>query len=267
MKIKATGVAAALSVLFLSACSNMQLGGGASSPDSTGVSGSVAKNNDGLHRCAAPLGTVAIQEDTTAPWYALLIGQYQLGSTVPVLKMLVQSSGCFVVVDRGRALGQAMEERALSDSGEVRKSNKIKKGQMVVADYTMSPTITFTNQNAGGISGVLALVPVVGGALTTVAGNINTKTASTMLTLIDNRSSVQIAAASGSARNMDIGALTSFMSSNTGGVIGGYSNTPEGKVVVAAFTDSINNLADSVKQYKAQHVKGGLGNGGNLPVD
>jgi hypothetical protein len=100
-----------------------------------------------------------------------------------------------------------------------------------------------------------------------VAGSINTKTDSTMLTLVDNRSAVQVAAASGSARNMDIGAITSFMSTDSGGgTIGAYSSTLEGKVIVAAFTDSLNNLVDSLKQYRAQQVKGGLGNGGQLRV-
>jgi hypothetical protein len=35
---------------------------------------------------------------------------------------------------------------------------------------------------------------------------------------------------------------------------------------VAAFSDSLNNLVDSVKQYRAQSVKGGLRAGGNLQV-
>lgn len=269
MRIKTTGKIAAIGLLALSmgACSNMQLGGGKTSPDSTGVAGVHADNADPLHRCTAPLGTIAIEEDQDASWYSILTGQYRLGSTVPVLKMLVQQSNCFVVVDRGRALNQAMEERALGAAGELRKSNKIKKGRMVVADYTLTPSVTFTNNNAGSLGGLLAMVPVVGGVAAQVAGQINTKSASTMLTLVDNRSTVQIAAASGSARNMDIGAIASVMSSHTGGSIGGYSDTPEGKVIVAAFQDSLNNLETSVKQYKAQHVKGGLGNGGNLQVD
>lgn len=256
----------ALSLITMAACSNMQLGGGNSSPDSTAVAGTHAPTADSMHRCAAPLGTLAVEEDTAAPWYNILTGQYQLGSTVPVLKMLVQQSNCFVVVDRGRALNQAMTERALSQSGEARKSNRIKKGQVVLADYTMTPTITFTNQNAGSVGGLLALVPVVGGVAAQVAGNINTKSASTVLTLVDNRSSVQLAAATGSARDMDIGAIGSLMSTHTTGSIGGYADTPEGKVIVAAFTDSLNNLVDSVREYKAQHVKGGLGNGGQLKV-
>lgn len=258
---------AAVCLSALAACSNMQLAGGNSSPDSTGVAGAHAQTPDAMHHCTAPLGTVAIEEDTTASWYSILAGQYQLGSTVPVLKLLAQQSNCFVIVDRGRALNQAMQERALGEAGEIRKSNKIKKGQMVVADYTITPTITFTNQNAGSIGGLLAVIPGVGGTLSTVAGQINTKSASTVLTLVDNRSSVQLAAATGSARNMDIGAIGSVMSSHTSGAIGGYSDTPEGKVIVAAFTDSLNNLVDTVRQYRAQHVQGGLGNGGMLKVD
>lgn len=268
MRIKLYAVAAlSLLSLSLAACSNMQLGGGTSSPDSTAVAGSTAQHADSMHHCTAPLGTIAIEEDQGANWFSILTGQYQLGSTVPVLKMLVQQSNCFVVVDRGRALGQALQERALGDAGEMRKSNRIKKGQMVGADYTMTPSITFSNQNAGSLGGVLAMIPMVGGVAAQVAGQVNTKTASTVLTLVDNRSSVQLAAATGSARNMDIGALTSVMSTHTGGSVGGYSDTPEGKVIVAAFTDSLNNLVDSVRQYKAQHVKGGLGNGGSLHVD
>jgi hypothetical protein len=48
---------------------------------------------------------------------------------------------------------------------------------------------------------------------------------------------------------------------------GAYANTAQGKVIVAAFTDSLNNLVESVKQYRAQDVKGGLGNGGQLKVN
>ncbi|VVE18282.1 MULTISPECIES: CsgG/HfaB family protein [Pandoraea] len=260
-------MAAAVFTTLLGACSQMQIAGGGQSPDSTAVAGTHAPTADNMHRCAAPLGTIAIEEDTGASWYSLLTGQYHLGSTVPVLKMLVQESNCFVIVDRGRALNQAMEERALGEAGELRASNRIRKGKMVVANYTMTPSITFSDQNAGSIAGVLAVIPVVGVYAAQVAGQINTKSASTTLTLVDNRSTVQIAAATGSARSMDVGAIAGLTSSRTVGTVGGYSDTPEGKVIIAAFTDSLNNLIDSVKQYKGQHVKGGLGTVGQLRVD
>lgn len=273
MKLKSV-VAATLSLVLLAACSEMQIGATSAKTAATGsAAGATSQNaNGGLQRCPAPLGTVSIVEDTNAPWYGLLTGQYQLGSTVPVLKLLVQQSNCFVIVDRGRALSAALGERQLRESGELRKTSKMQKGQMVAADYTISPSITFSNANAGGgAAGLLAFVPVVGGALAGVAGTIKTQEASTLLTLVDNRSSVQLAAAEGSAKNVDYGLLAGLAGGGAGGAgagIGGaYANTAQGKVVVAAFTDSLNNLVASVKQYRAQSVKGGLGTGGALQVN
>jgi len=91
--------------------------------------------------------------------------------------------------------------------------------------------------------------------------------ASTTLLLIDNRSGVQISAAEGTAKNFDFGM---FGAAFTGGLVGGgggYANTPQGKVVVAAFADSFNQMVKSLRNYKAQTVKGGLGTGGRLGVD
>jgi hypothetical protein len=155
-----------------------------------------------------------------------------------------------------------MGERDLAKSGELRKTSKMHKGQMVAADYVLSPSVTFANNNAGG--GGLALGGMFGAAGSIIgAVGIHSKEASTMLTLIDTRSSVQLAAAEGSAKNTDF----SFAGIGLGAVGGGYANTAQGKVVVAAFTDSINGIVRAVKSYKAQKVKGGLGNGGNLHVN
>ena len=51
-----------------------------------------------------------------------------------------------------------------------------------------------------------------------------------------------------------------------GGGAGGYSSTPEGKIIIAAFADSYNQLVMAVRNYKAQTVRGGLGTGGTLGV-
>ena len=77
---------------------------------------------------------------------------------------------------------------------------------------------------------------------------------------------MQLAAAEGSARNVDFGALGGLFGSGVGGVGGGYANTAEGKVIVAAFTDSYNNIVKAVRNYRAQEVQGGLGTGGQLGV-
>lgn len=257
---------AATAVLSLAACSSMDMGSQAAKTEATGSAGGANSQNANskLARCNAPLGTIAVEEDTNAPWYGILTGQYQLGPTTPVLKLMIQQSNCFVVVDRGRAMNNMMQERALAQSGELRQNSNFGKGQMVSADYTLTPTITFSNNNAGGIGGLVGglLGPV--GAI--VGGSVSAKEASTLLTLVDNRSGVQLAASEGSAKNWDFGAVGGLFGGAGGGIGGGYAKTAQGKVIVAAFMDSYNGIVKAVQNYKAQEVKGGLGTGGQLGV-
>ncbi|CAG9932018.1 CsgG/HfaB family protein [Candidatus Nitrotoga arctica] len=252
--------------IFLAGCANMQMGSQEAKTTATGSAGGATSQNANskLEKCTESLGTLAVVEDTNAPWYGILTGQMKLGSTTPVLKMLVQQSNCFVIVDRGRAMGNMMGERALAESGELRNNSKFQKGQMVAADFSMSPSITFSNTNAGGAGAAIGGLMGSFGAL--LGSSISAKESSTMLTLVDNRSGVQLAAAEGSSRNMDFGFMGGLFGSALGGAGGGYSNTAEGKVIVAAFTDSYNNLVKAVRAYKAQEVKGGLGTGGHLGV-
>jgi len=263
---KLMGVVALGLITGLAGCANMQTGSADAKTVATGsAGGSESQNaNKQLAHCDASLGTMAVVEDTSAPWYGMLTGQYHLGSTTPVLKLLIQQSNCFVVVERGRAMGNMMMERDLAKSGELRSNSKFGAGQMVSADYSLSPSITFSNNNAGGLGG--AIGGLFGSVGAVVGGSLSAKEASTLLTLVDNRSGVQLAAAEGSAKNWDFGAMGGLFGSALGGVGGGYSNTAEGKVIVAAFMDSYNGIVKSVQNYKAQNVKGGLGTGGNLAV-
>lgn len=253
----------------IAACSTMQMGSKEAKTTATGAAGGATAEgaNPQLERCTESLGTLAVAEDTHANWYRTL-RDAKLGSTTPVLKLLVQQSNCFVVVDRGRALDSAQQERSLQQSGELREGSNFTKGQMVAADYTMTPSVTFSDRDAGGIGGAVGgLIPgPLGAAVGFVAGNAKFKTASTVLTLVDNRSTVQLAAAEGSARNVDFGAFGGAFLSGLAGIGGGYADTAEGKVIVAAFTDAYNNLVKAVRNYKAQEVKGGLGKGGQLKV-
>ncbi|HWS76858.1 MAG TPA: CsgG/HfaB family protein, partial [Thermomonas sp.] len=186
---------------------------------------------------------------------------------IPVIRMLIQQSNCFVVVERGRAMKNMMQERALMDSGELREGSDFGKGQMVAADYTMNPSINFSQSNAGGIGGVLSAFGgrsgLVAGAL---VGGLKFKKAETMLTMIDNRSGVQIGVAQGNATKTDFGLGIGGGGSGGFGAIGGYSNTPEGKALAAAFANAYNNLVIAMRDYQPQEVKGGLGKGGKLKV-
>jgi curli biogenesis system outer membrane secretion channel CsgG len=223
-----------------------------------------------LEHCNETLGTLAVIEDRNASWYYHM-QQYKVQSTVPLLRMLVQQSNCFVVVERGQAMSSMKQERNLDSSGETRQGSNFGKGQMVAADYALNPTIDFSARDTGGISGALggltSKLGSIGQAVGGVAGNLKFREASTMLTLVDNRSGVQLAAAQGSSSKTDFGAWGGVFSSGGGAVAGGgYTNTPEGKVIASAFADAYNNLVKAAKSYKAQEVRGGLGTGGRLGV-
>lgn len=228
--------------------------------------GSAQNANTQLEKCDSPLGTAALVEETSAEWYRIFTTEYKLGSTTPVLRLLMQQSNCFVVVERGRAF-QAMErERQIAGSGQARSGSNFGGGQMVAADYSITPEVLVSGRNTSGMGGGLG--GIGGGVIGAIAGGIRTNEAATMLTLIDNRSGVQIAASQGASKNTDFSLGGVLLGGGAGAGLGGYSNTPQGKVVVAAFTDAYNEMIRALRNYKAQQVQGqGLGTGGKLNVD
>ncbi len=233
--------------------------GAAAGANSTGAAAN-------LEYCDEPLGTIAVVEEQEGDWYRYLTSDLRLPSTIPVIRMLIQQSNCFVVVERGRAMQNMMQERALQDSGEMRSGSNFGKGQMVAADYTLNPSINFSQSNAGGIGGALASFGGKLGAVAAVAGGLKFKKAETMLTMIDNRSGVQIGIAQGNATKTDFGLGIGGGGGGGFGGLGGYTNTPEGKALAAAFANAYNNLVVAMRDYKPQEVQGGLGKGGRLKV-
>jgi curli biogenesis system outer membrane secretion channel CsgG len=161
-------------------------------------------------------------------------------------------------------MNNMMRERSLEQSGEMRSGSKFGKGQMVAADYTMQPSIQFSAKGTGGLGAVLG--GLFGHVAGVVAGGMKSNEAATTLLLIDNRSGVQISSSVGSAKNFDFNLGGGLFGGGVGGGAGGFTNTPEGKVLTAAFVDSYNQMVKSLRNYKAQEVKGGLGKGGNLKI-
>jgi curli biogenesis system outer membrane secretion channel CsgG len=219
-----------------------------------------------LEHCSEPMGTIAVVEEQEGDWYRYLTSDLRLPSTVPVIRMLIQQSNCFVVVERGRAMRNMMQERALMDSGELREGSDFGKGQMVAADYTLNPSINFSQSNAGGVGAVLGAFGGRLGAIGALAGGLKFKKAETMLTMIDNRSGVQIGVAQGNATKTDFSLGAAGWGGSGFGALGGYTNTPEGKALAAAFADAYNNLVRAMRDYRPQEVQGGLGKGGKLKV-
>lgn len=267
--------AVAAAALALAGCeaTNMQMGSaGAKTVATGGAAGSNTANaSAALEHCDAPLGTVSLVENQQAGWYTILRNEYRLPPTANLLRLLVQQSNCFVVVERSAAgMGAMSRERELMDSGEMRGGSNFGKGQMVASDYAMSPEIVFSNDNAGGIGGLLG--GLIGGgsgrAIAAAGGSLKTREAAALLTLVDNRSGVQVAASEGSASKADFSLFGGALGRGAGGGLGGYTNTAEGKVIAAAFMDAYNQLVVSLRGYSAQRVPGqGLGGGGRLGVD
>lgn len=223
--------------------------------------------NPELEYCPEALGTLAVYENRQEHWYQDYSRRYpRLGSTVPVLRLMVQQSNCFVVVERGKALNNVMGERQLQDSGELRDGSGFGKGQLVAADYTMSPSIQFAEET-GGLGGAIGgLFGAKNKRLGAIVGGLKRKDAATTLLLVDNRSGVQVAAAAGQARKFDFSAGLGGISRSAGAAVGGFTETPEGKIIVSSFADSYNNMVRALRSYRTQEVEGGLGKGGKLKV-
>jgi curli biogenesis system outer membrane secretion channel CsgG len=188
--VRPLALPAAFALLAFASPALAQEVGGGSKGAVTGAAGGA--NTEGasssLERCDQALGTIGVVEDQSAGWYRTL-QTYKLGSTVPVLRMMIQQSNCFVVVERGAAMQNMQMERQLQKSGEMREGSNFGAGQMVAADYTMSPSIQFS-QNTGGMGGALGGLTRSLGVLGAIAGGIKTNEASTTLLMIDNRSGV-----------------------------------------------------------------------------
>ncbi|RYF01709.1 MAG: peptidoglycan-binding protein [Oxalobacteraceae bacterium] len=260
-----------LPLALLSACSTPpNIGAAGAKTVATGAAGGATSigASSQLEHCDRSLGTLAIVEESNQPWVHQLTTQYRTQSTVLLLRMIIQQSNCFAVVERGQAMRQMQGERELMAFGELRnaknEASRIGKGQMVAADYTLTPSIIFSQGGASGVSGLLG--GRIGAVASLVGGSLTSNEASTMLLLTDNRSGLQLSAAEGSARNWDMGAMGGFFRHGFAGA-SGFGNTPEGKLLTASFMDSYNQMVKAVRAYKPQSVDGGLGNGGLLPTN
>ncbi|SFU41048.1 Curli biogenesis system outer membrane secretion channel CsgG [Paenacidovorax caeni] len=206
-----------------------------------------------LQRCDAPVATVALAEN---PNGYTMGGSYHLpASPVPLIKLLAQQSGCFRVVDRGAGLRGTVQEQDLKDAGVLRPQSTVAKGKGYEAQYTLTPSLTFSEQDAGrGLAGVIAMVPVLRdiAGLAGLVEQVKFKEAQTALLLSDNETTEQVAAATGAARTTDLGVGGLVLGRLGGGAGAGWSNTNEGKVIAAAFLDAHNQLVVQARALQAK---------------
>lgn len=199
-----------------------------------------------LEKCDKPLGKMAVAE----PQDYVLQALQQAGLPKPngLIRIMIQQSNCFIVVERGVAFQNIQQERALAQGGELRKGSNMGKGQLATADYVMTPEVAFKNNDAGG--GGAALGALFGSVGTVVGAGLKFKEAQTTLTVADTRSGIQVASGSGATSKTDwnIGGLLGGGGGSLG--LGAYENTAEGKVIAMAFLDAYNNVVNAIRGSK-----------------
>jgi hypothetical protein len=218
--------------------------GGSAVQGSAGTEGS--SGDTGLEHCDKPMGALAVVEPQNEVLVALT--RYRLSSPVGLIRMMVQQSNCFIVVERGAGMQNLMQERQLAAAGEARQGSNMGGGQMVPADFVMTPAVVFSENNAGGVGGgVAGVFGRRAAAVGAVAGGLKFKEAQTSMLVADARSGVQVAAAEGSTKKADLRLGGLMFGGGMAAAGGGYGNTNEGKIIAAAFMDNYNNIVKSVR--------------------
>src|SRR3982751_5356314 len=152
-----------------------------------------ARGEQEIPVCTHRIGTLAIVPPDKEWWREL-----NLGSPGAIIKIFVQQSGCFTMVNRDRAMNSRAMERAMADQGELQRGSNMGKGQVKAADYFLEPDIVSTNKNSGGGG--------AGAALGGIAGGINVKKgeATVTLSLVNARTTEEEALTQGYFRKRDI---------------------------------------------------------------
>lgn len=228
--------------------------GGSEVQGSAGPGGS--RDDNGIEKCDKPMGAMAVMEPQS--YVSSALSSYGLQSPTGIIRMMIQQSNCFLVVERGMAMRNMKQERELAESGELREGSNMGGGQMVSADFILTPAVVFSEDDAGGLGGAAAGVGrLLGGkagwAAGAVAGGVKFKEAQTSMLVSDTRTGVQVAAAEGSARKADLKLGAFLYHAGHAGAFGGYQNTNEGKIIAASLTDNFNNIVKSVRNQPSLH--------------
>ena len=197
--------------------------------------------------CTHKLGALAVNQPQTNWWTALGVE-----SPEALLKVFVQKSGCFTLVDRGAGFQMAQQERALASGGQLQQGSNIGGGQIRAADYILVPDVVNKNSNAGGtnVGGILG--GFIGGGVGALVSHINisSKTADVVLTVTNVRTSEQQAMEEGHGSKTDLGLGFGGGWGGWGGFggagISNYQNTEIGQVLVLAYIDAYTKLVNDL---------------------
>ena len=206
-----------------------------------------------IPRCARKIGSLAIVEPENQWWREL-----NLGSPEAILRVFVQQSGCFTLVNRGSAMHSRAMERALAEQGELQQGSNMGAGQVRAADYFLQPDIVSTNKDSGGggmgaaLGGVLGHTHGWANTVGAIAGGINIRKgeASVTLDLVNAHTTEEEALTQGYARKTDISWGAGGGAGWWGGFAAaggyGYQNTEIGQIIVLAYLDAYIKLVSQL---------------------
>ena len=206
-----------------------------------------ATMND-VPRCATKHGTISIVDgDDSRGWT-----QYNLAPPQKLLKVLVQRSGCFNIVDRGSGLQAAQRERDIgNDLGLQRRSN-VGQGQIKAADYVLQAEVQGANSNASGSGVAAGLGGILGGPIGGIVGGMRSRKmeANVVLSITNVRTTETLATEDGYAakNSLSFGGGGGVFAGVAGGgaVGGGYDNTDIGRIVTLAFIQAYAKLVNDL---------------------
>lgn len=201
------------------------------------------KAQQDVPHCDRKLGTISITDgDDPYGWR-----QYSLASPQKLLRVLVQRSGCFNLVDRGAGLNAAQTERGIGSNLGLQRGSNVGQNQIRAADYVLVAEVQAANNNAQGSGAAGAIGGIFGGVAGGLLGGIKSKKleANTVLSITNVRTTETVAVTEGYAAKNDIsfgGGGGVFGGIGAAAVGGGYDNTDIGRIVTLSFIDAYTKL-------------------------
>lgn len=198
---------------------------------------------DSIPKCTKKLGTISIVNgDDERGW-----AQNNLAPPQKLLRVIVQKSGCFSLVDRGAGMNAAQRERDLAAGIGLQGGSNVGQNQIKAADFVLVAEVAAADSNTGGGGAAGIIGGMVGGRAGAVIGGFRTKKleANTILSLTDVRTSESNSFEGSAAKNdltWGVGGGVGF----AGAVGGGYEDTEIGRIVTQAFIVTYTNMVQEM---------------------
>jgi curli biogenesis system outer membrane secretion channel CsgG len=202
-----------------------------------------AMMNDVPH-CMRKLGTVSVMNgDDPRGWT-----QFQLAGPEKLIKVMVQRSGCFSLVDRGSGLSAAERERSIGGGMGLQRGSNVGIGQVKAADYVIVAEVQAADRDSGGSAVGAGLGGLIGHGFGAAVGGIHSHKmeANTVLSLTNVRTTETVAVQDGYAAKNSVsfgGGGGGWWGGGAAALVGGgYDSTDIGRIVTLAFIQAYGKM-------------------------